>query len=89
MDNKDYLINVIALSESFLLNDKKKLEGINDLKIRKTSKDGTYVDINITKDKFISSMVDIFKEPTNHLSEVSVYYIVNGVSTYLNGISIF
>lgn len=89
MKDNNYLINVIALSESFLENRKKDLEGINDFIIRKNDKNHEKIDIQVNKDTYVSTMVDIFSSDVSNLSSVEVYFIKNGETIYLNGINIF
>ncbi len=89
MKDNNYLINVIALSESFLENRKKDLEGVNDFIIRKNDKNNEKIDIQVNKDTYLSTMVDIFSSDVSNLSSVDIYFIKNGETIYLNGISIF
>ncbi|MBR6517549.1 MAG: hypothetical protein IKT40_12020 [Bacilli bacterium] len=90
MDNKSYLINVIALSETFLENNKKKLEGINDFIIKKVGKDNECENIKVTRGKYISTMVDIFENhDLSNLNSIEIYYVTDGISTYLSGIDIY
>lgn len=89
MKDNNYLINVIALSESFLENRKKDLEGVNDFIIRKNDKNNEKIDIQVNKDTYLSTMVDIFSSDVSNLSSIDIYFIKNGETIYLNGISIF
>lgn len=89
MENNNYLINVIALSESFLENKKRDLDGINDFIIRKNNKNGEKIDIKVNKETYLQTMVDIFSSNVSDLSSVEIYFIKNNETIYLNGISIF
>lgn len=89
MNNNDYLINVIALGDLFLSNNKEKLEDVTDFIIRKNVKDGTNIDIRTTKDKFIEELVEIFRSDVSNLSDVSIYYISDNLTQFLSSINIF
>lgn len=90
MDDKNYLINVIALSESFLENKKDELENVSTFIIKKIKKDDNTIDITTDKMNFVSSMVDVFSSNISDYKNIEIYYLDNNTEMkYLNGISIF
>ena len=90
MDDKNYLINVIALSESFLENKKDELENVSTFIIKKIKKDDNTIDVTTDKMNFVSSMVDVFSNNISDYKNIEIYYLDNNTEMkYLNGISIF
>jgi hypothetical protein len=88
MDN-NYLINVIALSESFIENKKDELKDVSIFVIRKKLKDGKEIDISIDRETIVSAMVEIFSNGVTDCSSIEIYYEKDNKLNYLNGISIF
>ena len=88
--NNECFVNVIALSEAFLENNKSKLNNKNDLIIDLVNLDDTITEKKVTKETLSDEMVKIFKNGVSNLKEINLNCLEdNGLKTYLTGISIF
>ena len=88
--DKNYQFNVLGLGETFLENNKKKLEFVTQLVVQETDKNGTLVnEHSIEKEALPTKLLEIFDKGVSHLKCIKVLYIEHGLRSFLTEIEIF
>ena len=89
MEHKDCYINVIALSEVLLENNKSKLEFVSDLIIENVGKDDKIIKKEIKKEDLTNELVKTFDGDVSSLKVINIKYIKNNTEINLSEINIF
>ena len=88
--DKSYQFNVLGLGETFLENNKKKLEFVTQLIVQETDKNGILVnEHSIEKESLPTKLLEIFDRGVSHLNNIKVLYIEHGLRSFLTEIEIF
>ena len=89
MEHNECFVNVTALSEVFLENNKSKLKDVDNIIIDLVGLDDSIVEKEIKKETLSEELNNIFRDGVSHLKEINLNFKEKGLKTYLTGISIF
>lgn len=81
-------VNVKSLGETFLENNKAKLENVNEFVIQCIGKNGNTKDKIVKKNDFVNELCNIFDNGVSDLSSINIEYIDCGIRYYFTDIQI-